>query len=239
MTSSAAPLWPAPTASGPVDATVALPGSKSVTNRALVLAALASSPSQVRRPLQARDTRLMVDALRALGTGIDEVDGGWRVTPATLSSGGYVDCGLAGTVMRFVPPVAALAGGDVAFDGDPHARNRPMGTVIDALRALGVEIDDAGRGALPFTVSGNGAVDGGSVTIDASASSQFVSGLLLSGARYDKGVTVHHDGKQVPSLPHIEMTVGMLRDCGVDVDSSEINTWRIEPGPIEPLDMTI
>lgn len=242
MTDISAPLWAAPNATGPVDATVTLPGSKSLTNRALVLAALASGPSRIRHPLVARDTALMARALRSLGATIDDSGGpgdGWVVTPAALQGGAEVDCGLAGTVMRFVPPVAALAGGDVRFDGDPHARKRPMGTVIEALRALGADVDDGGSGALPFTVHGSGALPGGTVTIDASASSQFISGLLLSGARYDKGVAVHHEGAPVPSLPHIEMTVGMLRERGVEVDDDSPDVWRVEPGPIQALDVVV
>ncbi len=239
MTDTTAPLWPAPTAAAPVDATVALPGSKSITNRALVLAALADGPSLVRYPLLARDTRLMIDALRTLGAGIETAGDAVRVTPGPVRGDAAVDTGLAGTVMRFVPPVAALADGDVRFDGDAQARLRPMGTVLDALRALGVSIDDSGRGVLPFTVAGIGAVPGGHVTIDASASSQFVSGLLLSAPRYDKGVTVHHDGKPVPSQPHIDMTVAMLRERGVEVDDATANTWRVEPGAVRAADTVV
>ncbi|PZF81262.1 3-phosphoshikimate 1-carboxyvinyltransferase [Jiangella anatolica] len=239
MTETSAPLWPAPTAAAPVDATVALPGSKSITNRALILAALADGPSLVRHPLLARDTRLMIDALRALGTGVDLVADGVSVAPAPVRGDVSIDTGLAGTVMRFVPPVAALAAGAVRFDGDPQARLRPMGTVLDALRALGVTVDDGGRGVLPFIVAGTGAVPGGDVTIDASASSQFVSGLLLAGARYDKGLTVHHDGKPVPSQPHIDMTVAMLRERGVEVDDSAANTWRVEPGAVRAIDCVV
>ncbi|SDT51905.1 3-phosphoshikimate 1-carboxyvinyltransferase [Jiangella sp. DSM 45060] len=239
MTDTTAPLWPAPTAAAPVDATVALPGSKSITNRALVLAALADGPSQVRYPLLARDTRLMLEALRTLGAGIETEADAVRVTPGPVRGDAAVDTGLAGTVMRFVPPVAALASGDVRFDGDAQARLRPMGTVLDALRALGVAIDDGGRGVLPFTVAGTGAVPGGDVTIDASASSQFVSGLLLSAPRYDKGVTVHHDGKPVPSQPHIDMTVAMLRERGVEVDDATANTWRVEPGAVRAVDAVV
>lgn len=221
--------WRAPLATGPVRGRVSVPGSKSVTNRALLLAALSGGPAVVSGAPGTRDTALMVGALRALGVPID-VDGE-RVTVGGHGGfrGGAVDCGLAGTVMRFVPPAAALADGPVAFDGDPRARERPMGTVLDALRALGARIDGSG---LPFTLHGTGALPGGDVVIDASASSQFVSGLLLSGARFDRGVTVHHDGKPVPSLPHIDMTVAMLRTAGVTVDDSAADTWHVAPGPI-------
>ncbi|NHA66886.1 3-phosphoshikimate 1-carboxyvinyltransferase [Phycicoccus flavus] len=232
--------WAAPAADGPVDARVVLPGSKSLTNRYLVLAAHAGEVSRLRAPLRSRDTHLMAGALRALGTGVDDVDDGdWLVTPGPLRGDTDVDCGLAGNVMRFVPPLAGLADGPVRFDGDPHARRRPMAPVLGALRALGVGVDDDDRGGLPFTVHGAGSVRGGTVTIDASASSQFVSGLLLSAARFEEGVTVHHDGKAVPSLPHIEMTVETLRDAGVVVDDAEPHTWRVEPSEVNALDVQV
>lgn len=214
-----------------------MPGSKSVTNRALLLAALSGGPAAVAGAPATRDTALMVGALRALGVAV-EVDGEHVAFAAHggFRGGGAVDCGLAGTVMRFVPPAAALASGPVAFDGDPRARERPMGTVLGALRALGARVDGD---RLPFTIHGTGGLPGGEVVIDASASSQFVSGLLLSAARYDKGVTVHHDGKPVPSLPHIEMTVDMLRTAGVEVDDASANTWRVSPGPIAARDWTV
>ncbi|MCE6999306.1 3-phosphoshikimate 1-carboxyvinyltransferase [Saccharothrix sp. S26] len=222
--------WSAPTADGPVDATVPVPGSKSITNRALVLAALADRASTLHAPLRSRDTNLMVAALRSLGVDVaDGPDGSWLVTPHEMRGPAQVDCGLAGTVMRFLPPAAALAVGDITFDGDPHARTRPMTTILDAMRALGADVAGA---ALPFTLHGKGGVPGGEVTIDASASSQFVSGLLLSGARYESGVTVRHSGKPVPSLPHIEMTVTMLRQAGVVVDDATPDVWRVEPGAV-------
>jgi 3-phosphoshikimate 1-carboxyvinyltransferase len=224
--------WPAPHAEAPVTAAVTLPGSKSVTNRALVLAALADGPGVVRRALRSRDADLMASALRALGATLvtsDETASGidYTVTPGPIRGGARIDAGLAGTVMRFVPPVAALADGPVAFDGDPHARKRPMGPILDALRALGARVDGD---ALPFTV--RGPLTGGEVTLDASASSQFVSGLLLAAARFEKGVSVRHVGPPVPSQPHIRMTVHMLRVAGVRVDDSEPDVWRVEPGPI-------
>ena len=229
------PAWPAPTTSEPVAATVEVPGSKSITNRALLLAALADGPSVLERPLLSRDTHLMADALRAMGVSISG-DADWHVTPAPLHGPADVACGLAGTVMRFVPPAAVLADGELRFDGDPRARERPMGTVLGALRALGADIDGD---ALPFTLHGAGGIDGGDVTIDASASSQFVSGLLLSGARYRNGLTVYHDGKPVPSQPHIEMTVQMLREVGVEVSDDEPNTWHVAPGVIRARDWVI
>jgi 3-phosphoshikimate 1-carboxyvinyltransferase len=231
--------WPAPRATGPVDAVVSLPGSKSLTNRALVLAALADGPSVVRRALASRDTLLMAAALTGLGSAVDTSGEDWPVVPGPFDRDAEVDCGLAGTVMRFVPPAAGLSSGTVSFDGDPHMRTRPIGEVLTALRTLGVDVADDGRGALPFEVRGSGSVRGGRVVIDASASSQFVSALLLAGARYEQGVDVRHDGKPVPSLPHIDMTVAMLREHGVEVDDSEANRWAVAPGVIKPVDQVI
>ncbi|HEY5248590.1 MAG TPA: 3-phosphoshikimate 1-carboxyvinyltransferase [Dermatophilaceae bacterium] len=237
--------WPSPHASGPVAATVALPGSKSLTNRYLVLAALASGPSRLRGPLRSRDTLLMAAGLRSLGASIVDLPGvdpdcdDWMVGPAFSPGESSVDCGLAGTVMRFLPPVAALGHGSVAFDGDPHSRRRPMAQVIDSLRTLGATVNDDGRGTLPFTVRGSGRMPGGPVTIDASESSQFISALLLAGPRFEQGVTIHHDGKPVPSQPHIAMTVEVLRDCGVVVDDSQADTWRVEPSLIRALDVEV
>lgn len=231
--------WAAPRATKPVSATVELPGSKSQTNRVLVVAAMADGVSRIVGPLRARDTVLMADALRTLGADIDDDGASWVVTPRPLR-GGSVDTGLAGTVMRFVPPIAALADGAVTFDGDEYARERPMATLLDGLRQAGAVVDDGGRGSLPFTVLGSGSLAGGTVSIDACASSQFVSGLLLAGARYDAGVEVVHTGAaQVPSLPHIAMTVAVLRAAGVDAVASGPGVWRVAPGPIQARDWVI
>lgn len=236
MPSNPTDPWPAPRAHVPVEATVSLPGSKSLTNRALVLAAIAEGPSVVRGALRSRDSLLMAAALTALGSAVDTSGPDWAVTPGAFSADAAVDCGLAGTVMRFVPPVAALSTGVVSFDGDPHMRNRPVGEILSALRTLGVEVDG---GALPFSLHGTGRVPGGVVTIDASSSSQFVSALLLAGARYERGVDVRHDGKPVPSLPHIEMTVAVLREHGVHVDDSEPDRWVVAPGAVKAVDHVI
>ena len=230
--------WPAPRATGPIRATVELPGSKSLTNRELVLAALADGPGVVRRALRSRDTELMAAALRSLGATVDTSGDDWAVTPGGRRGDVEVDCGLAGTVMRFVPPVAALADGEVRFDGDPHARTRPMAEVLNGLRALGVKIASE-TDTLPFTVHGAGHVRGGRVVIDASASSQFISALLLAGPAYDEGIEVRHEGKPVPSLPHIDMTVACLRARGVEVDDSDANRWHVLPGAIKARDVDI
>ncbi|RBY87274.1 3-phosphoshikimate 1-carboxyvinyltransferase [Blastococcus sp. TBT05-19] len=230
-------VWSAPHSPAPVDAVVALPGSKSLTARALVLAALADGPSRLVRPLRARDTDLMTEALRALGTTIADDGEDLLVTPGPLRGPVPVDAGLAGTILRFLPPVAALADGDVTVDGDPRLRERPNAGLITALRDLGVAVDDDGRGRAPFTVRGSGRVRGGAVTVDASESSQIVSGLLLAAARFDEGIDLTTAGG-VPSMPHVEMTVTTLREHGVDVTTTD-RGWRVAPGPIAARDRVV
>ncbi|MDI3212612.1 3-phosphoshikimate 1-carboxyvinyltransferase [Arthrobacter sp. AL12] len=249
------PPWRAPFAGQPLDATVTVPGSKSLTNRYLVLAALADGPSRLRAPLHSRDSALMIEALRQLGATITEVPGDGdfgpdlAITPFGPDATGArtgIDCGLAGTVMRFVPPVAALRRGVTLFDGDPHARKRPMGPIIEALTGLGVAVtapDGGPTSSLPFAVDGTGEVRGGHLVIDASASSQFVSALLLAGARFTEGLHLEHRskdaGQPVPSLDHINMTVAVLRGSGVAVDDSRPNHWIVSPGPIRAFDLRI
>ncbi len=237
------PLWSAPRASSPVRATIEIPGSKSITNRLLILAALADGPCRLRRPLRSRDTLLMAQALRQLGVDVQDEGSGpaadWLITPAPLRGGVRIDAGLAGTIMRFLPAVAALADGPVTIDGDPRSRERPMAPILAGLRGLGVEFADENRAALPVVITGRGAVPGGEVTIDASASSQFISGLLLAGARFEQGVTVRHVGPPVPSQPHLTMTVNLLRDLGVVVHDQEPDTWQVLPGPISAFDIEV
>jgi 3-phosphoshikimate 1-carboxyvinyltransferase len=226
--------WPAPSATGRLDAIVRLPGSKSLTNRELVLAALADEPTVLIEPLISRDSELMIAALESLGTRFERSADRIRVSPiarsAIASAPLSIHCGLAGTVMRFVPPLAGLRNGAVTFDGDEGARRRPMHTTITSLRALGVSVSDAK--ALPFTINGDGEITGGELTIDASESSQFVSGLLLAAPRFTNGLTLTHAGEHLPSMPHIEMTLDCLRKRGVEANQTGPATWRVEPGPI-------
>ena len=232
--------WTTPHAAAPVRGSVAVPGSKSVTNRALLLSSLADRPSTLRRPLRSRDTELMAGALRTLGADVAEADGGWVVRPGPFRGPAAVDVGLAGTVMRFVPPVATLADGAVSFDGDPRARERPMGALLAALTDLGADIADGGGGRLPFTVVGHGGLPGGEVRVDAGASSQIVSALLLTAARWDRGVRVVHTGdRPVPNAPHLRMTAAMLRERGIAVDDATPWSWAVDPSPIRALDVTV
>ena len=221
--------WPAPRARAPLDAVVSVPGSKSMTNRALVLAALAAQPTVIEGALTSRDTQLMADGLRALGARIEAGGTSWNVQPGSLRGPASVDAGLAGTVMRFLLPVAALADGSIRVDGDPRARERPMHALADGLRRLGVSI--AGD-SLPVTVDGTGVVGGGALSIDGSASSQLVSALLLAAPRFTAGLALRHRGGRLPSTPHLDMTVTMLRERGVRVDELGSGSWRVHAGPI-------
>ncbi|HSN12029.1 MAG TPA: 3-phosphoshikimate 1-carboxyvinyltransferase [Propionibacteriaceae bacterium] len=236
--SEPAPLsWAAPVAAGPLRARVVVPGSKSATARALLLAAIADGPGTITGPLEARDSQLMRDALRALGATIDDTDPlTWTVLPASpVTAAQEIDCGLAGTVMRFVPPVAALAPGTTRFTGDEQATARPVHPVLDGLRQLGAVVEGD---ELPFSVTGP--VRGGTAVVDATGSSQFVSGLLLTGARFPEGLTLRHDGDgPVPSMRHIEMTVDWLRARGVRVDRPDEETWVVWPGPIRAISETV
>ena len=232
----------------PVEAFVVIPGSKSVTNRALILAAQADSPSILRRPLVSRDSELMVAGLRALGVGIEEKNittNGveelqWIITPAPLRGGVKIDVGNAGTVMRFLPPLAALATGDVAFDGDPRSYERPLGPVIKALEELGISIEHEGRYSLPLKLHGTGKIPGGALTIDASASSQFLSALLLVAPSFENGIVATHKGGQLPSMPHIEMTVDMLQSFGADVEvDTAAQSWSVKAGKLHGQELVI
>ena len=234
-------LWPAPfRGRKPVSSTVTIPGSKSVTNRALILAAQADSPSTLRRPLISRDSELMSAGLQAMGVAITGTDDAWTVTPAPLRGPAKVDVGNAGTVMRFLPPLAALAQGDISFDGDPRSYERPLGPVIKALEELGIEIEHEGRYSLPMVIKAKGSIPGGELTIDASASSQFLSALLLVAPSMTNGITAQHRGGSLPSMPHIDMTVQMLRDFGATVHVDKgAESWRVEPGKLRGQDLVI
>jgi 3-phosphoshikimate 1-carboxyvinyltransferase len=242
-----------PVAGSPLNHSLSLPGSKSLTNRELVLASLATAPSTLHAPLHARDTALMVAALQALGAGIEQVDGSGEfgpdlaVTPLahesapSQSAETVVECGLAGTVMRFVPPLALVQNRPVRFTGDPQAEARPMGPIIDALRQLGCDVDDEGRGTLPFVVTPPPSLPTTRprVRIDASASSQFVSGLLLAAPRFPHGLTIEHTGKALPSTPHIDMTIDVLAHRGVVVERPEHHVFDVAPQDIQPTPVVI
>ena len=237
---ASAPHWPAPHAQLPVRGVVAVPGSKSMTNRALLCAALAEGVSRVRQPLVSRDSELMQAGLTAFGAAFSSGNDGLVITgaaPPLTAAQPLIHVGLAGTVARFLPAVAALAAGPVRFDGDEQMRRRPIGHLLTSLRTLGVDIDDDNRGALPFTVRGTGTVRGGQVSVDAAQSSQLVSGLLLAAPYFTAGLDLTVSG-EMPSAPHVAMTVGMMRRAGADVDVSP-GRWRVLPGSYKATDVDI
>ena len=207
---------------GPIDATVTVPGSKSLTNRALVCAALASGTSTVDGALVADDSLAMRAALETLGATIDHDEATGRVTvegtggrlrpgPATL------DMRLSGTASRFLLPVAALGRGRYTVDGRPPLRARPMGPVLDGVRALGATVEEAGEpGRLPVTVVAPGHLPGGEVAVAGDTSSQFVSGLLLAAPCTAAGVRVAVTGDLV-SRPFVELTLAVMAAFGVEV----------------------
>lgn len=226
-----------------LDATIAIPGSKSVTNRALILAAISQTPSRLRKPLSSRDTDLMVKALQSLGCKIERVETAegfdYLITPAKLTGPAQIDVGNAGTVMRFLPPIAALANGLIHFDGDARSHERPLAPVIAALEQLGISIEHGNKYRLPLTINGSGKIKGGVIEIDASASSQFVSALLLLGPATEIGITVKHVGQSLPSQPHIDMTIQMLRQFGGEVEVIGNSTWIVKPAKLTGQDLII
>jgi 3-phosphoshikimate 1-carboxyvinyltransferase len=240
MSNDVGNLWPAPyRGNQAIDSAITIPGSKSVTNRALILAALSDSPSVLHKPLHSRDSALMIAGLKALGIGIQEAaNGDLTITPAPLFGPAQIDVGNAGTVMRFLPPVAAMAKGLIHFDGDERSHERPLGPVIAALESLGVLIEHGSRYSLPMTINANGQLQGGSVEVDATSSSQFISALLLVAPATKEGITVIHTGTSLPSLPHIEMTIQMLREKGVQVDVGQ-NRWSVKPHVMQGMNSTI
>ncbi len=242
-------IWAAPFRGKlPINARVVIPGSKSVTNRALILASLATTNSFLHRPLISRDSELMLAGLGALGVLIKESkkilngveESTWEITPQPLTGPAKIDVGNAGTVMRFLPPLAGLAKGSISFDGDARSHERPIAPVIKALEELGVQIDHGNRHKLPLVIHGTGLIAGGQVTIDASQSSQFLSALLLAAPSFTDGLRITHKGGPLPSMPHIEMTIQMLREFGaiIEVDKIE-NSWKVNPGKLHGCEMVI
>lgn len=232
--------WHAPTVNFAINSTLEIPGSKSATNRAFVLAALGNKNSTISNPLFARDTYLMLDALEKLGCNVLKQSNSVEISPMKKNHGEIsIDVGLAGTVMRFVPPLAALGIGITNFDGDERARKRPMKTLIESLKKLNVKVIDNYEGKLPFSIETNGQIIGGEIEIDASESSQFISALMLVGAKFTNGITIKHIGKNLPSLPHIQMTIEMLNEVGVKTNKIDKTTWRIDNQEIKSKDWHI
>jgi len=208
----------------------------------LILAAIAKTPSRLRKPLSSRDADLMVKGLQSLGCKIDEIKTeqgfDYQITPQKLSGPTQIDVGNAGTVMRFLPPIASLATGLIHFDGDARSHERPLEPVIKALEQLGASIEHGNKYRLPLTINGSGEIKGGEVEVDASASSQFISALMLLGPATKNGLTIRNIGKSLPSMPHIEMTIQMLRQFGATVEVGQ-NSWTVRAGDLLGQDLTI
>ena len=243
MTNWSAPFRGGLTSVGePINAKISIPGSKSATNRALILAAIAKTPSRLRKPLSSRDADLMVKGLQSLGCKIDEIKTAqgfdYQITPQKLTGPTQIDVGNAGTVMRFLPPIASLATGLIHFDGDARSHERPLEPVIKALEQLGASIEHGNKYRLPLTINGSGGIKGGEVEVDASASSQFISALMLLGPATKNGLTIRNIGKSLPSMPHIEMTIQMLRQFGATVEVNA-NSWTVRSGDLSGQDLTI
>lgn len=215
----------------PIDRTIRLPGSKSLTNRALLLAALASGESRLAGVLLADDTRLMIDALRSLGVPIrlDESDhtavitgcaGRWPNAEANLF------CGNAGTVIRFLTAACTIDHGDYRLDGDERMRQRPIGDLVDALHDLGAQIGyEIQPGFCPLTIHATG-LRGGTIERRSTVSSQYVSALLMAGALAANDVMIGFD-EPLPSRPYVAMTLGVMRAFGVDAAERDMRRFIV------------
>jgi 3-phosphoshikimate 1-carboxyvinyltransferase len=257
--------WNAPAVSGPIDAELTLPGSKSLTNRLLLLAALGDRPTTIVGALDSDDSTAMRSALVQLGAGLEEteVDGepALHVTPLSLRPAPpehrVIDVNQAGTVMRFIPVIAALIGGTTDFLAHESALARPMGPLFNALRSAGAHaltlsrdtagaftaVGDDDAATLPARIvsveAASGAADDTSrdelaFEVDASTSSQFLSALLLGVNAQSRPARIRHIGGRIPSRAHVSMTVETLRDFGVVVDEIGENEWRVTPGVTSP-----
>ena len=231
-------IFSAPQAAGPISGAISIPGSKSLTNREILLSALAEGTSVLNKPLISRDSQLMLDAMKALGAEVTPRADSVKIAPATLNKDASIHCGLAGTVMRFVPLVAALNNGKITFDADKEAKARPLQGVFDALDQLGVNYEK-GSDSFPFAVIGNAGTNATEVTLDASKSSQFVSALMLVAPKLEKGLVINHQGDSLPSIPHIEMTISCLEQRGVSVQKLSEASWKVFPGQISARDLVI
>ena len=225
--------WCAPRLRSPIHAKVSIPGSKSQTARALYLAAIGRQPCVIEGVLRSRDTDLFAQALRTLGAQIHMMgDSRAQITPISsdsFSSERVIDCGLAGTVMRFLPPLAALSSTPTRFNGDEQAYARPLAPLLDVLESLGAALTYHGeKGHLPFTISGPLKPPSSPITVDASASSQFFSAMLLV-APLIGGAIIRSDAPLI-SLPHIEMTLNMMHEAGLSWTQLGDREWRVDAG---------
>ncbi len=226
---------------GPLRGRVLPPGSKSITNRALLVAALAGGTSRLTGALKSDDTRYMAQAVRAMGVTVDEPD----ATTFVVSGSGRLQppaeplfLGNAGTATRFLTAAAALVDGKVVVDGDEHMRKRPIAPLVEALRALGVAAS-APSGCPPVTVEGQGGFPAGLVEIDGGLSSQYVSALLMAAACGRGPVEIALTGKEIGARGYIDLTLAVMRAFGAQVSQPDPATWRVEPTGYKAADFLI
>ncbi|MBW9063939.1 3-phosphoshikimate 1-carboxyvinyltransferase [Rhizobium herbae] len=215
----------------PLEGRVSPPGSKSITNRALLLAGLAKGTSRLTGALKSDDTRYMADALRAMGVTISEPDDTTFVVTGTgrlLPAQKPLFLGNAGTATRFLTAAAALVDGTVVVDGDQHMRKRPIAPLVTALRALGVAVE-AETGCPPVTVSGSGDFGADRVTIDAGLSSQYVSALLMAAAGGTRPVNIELAGEEIGARGYIDLTVAAMHAFGAEVRQVSPSIWQVAP----------
>ena len=225
----------------PLVGRVQLPGSKSITNRALLLAGLARGRSRLTGALKSDDTRYMADALRAMGVTVDEPDAtSFEVTGrgGLSTPGAPLFLGNAGTATRFLTAAAALADGEVLLDGDAHMRRRPIAPLLQALAALGVEAQ-APTGCPPVRILGRGGVDGGRVEVDAALSSQYVSALLMLAACARAPAEVALKGVEIGARGYVELTLAAMRAFGAAAEATGPGAWRVQPTGYTPCDLAI
>ncbi|MFJ3825058.1 3-phosphoshikimate 1-carboxyvinyltransferase [Streptomyces nodosus] len=217
-----------------------IPGSKSITNRALLLAAAAVGTSRLRLPLVSADTIAFRTALTNLGIQVRtrEDDEVWEVTGAGRGPTGKADiwCEDAGTAARFLPPFAAVGHGRFVFDGSAQLRARPLGPLADTLAALGTTVTTDPGGGLPMTLESEG-LDGGAVTVESSLSSQFLSGLLMAAPLMRRPLTLTIDS--LVSRPYIVMTLALMRRFGAKVTERPGDVIEVQPGGYSALDLTV
>ncbi|MFM8634974.1 MAG: 3-phosphoshikimate 1-carboxyvinyltransferase [Planctomycetia bacterium] len=222
-----------PPCPGPVVGSIRPPGSKSITNRALVCAALARGETTLSGALDSQDTRVMVDGLRALGIevvadwprGEIRVAGCGGVIPASSAT---IDCAASGTTIRFLSALCGLGRGRYRLDGTPRMRKRPIGDLLGALESLGTAATaESPGGCPPVTIGGTG-ITGGTARIEGSVSSQFASGLAMVAPCTRDGMTIEFTGRLV-SLPYLEMTRRVMEAFGATCHAEDGRTWRIEP----------
>jgi 3-phosphoshikimate 1-carboxyvinyltransferase len=217
------------------------PGSKSITNRALLLAGLAKGTSRLTGALKSDDTRYMAEALRAMGVTIDEPDDTTFIVTGTgklLAPAAPLFLGNAGTATRFLTAAAALVDGTVVVDGDAHMRKRPIAPLVDALRSLGVDAS-AETGCPPVTVHGTGRFEASRIAIDGGLSSQYVSALLMMAAAGDRPVDIELLGEDIGALGYIDLTTAAMRAFGAKVERTSPVTWRVEPTGYRAADFLI